>query len=409
MTTPDQTPPRPASPVRLALILATIVAAALATLYVLNRPGDDDPDSADPSARLLPGGTLERPADDDRVAAPPPPLDQPIRLRSLYRPGSTYRKTVRTTLEGRGTSQDWGIEGSVSFALASKQVFDLEIEHNDGSDLVAVIRVVESGYTELHTRDHELQLRLGTRAHRILDTVLLGVALVDGGITVPPGSSRVLESQFNRIMADKDLGPVLREFNLAPSPPTIDAISGIEVRVHYTDGQGITKMELLKASAHRDFGDVEPYVHHDDLVPLFNANPVLDLYLFPEQSRQVGGRWSVDPGLLPMPLPMAWNPRASGRLHLQRMEDEDGRGRIAAGPDRLEIAARPERRTTIAGSFEAEGILTFAHHEDHQLIESIDLSGDADFNRLTGGLVFDRSTTGEMPSARVEYTLELLD
>ncbi len=417
---PHPRPPAGLSTVSLVIALAIGIAVALGLLFTCQRDDDDDAGSlpadgapgteaaGDTTTRVRPGDTLTRPT-TETVADPPTAVDDPIRVRNLYREGVTYRKTIRTTIEGRGVKRDWGLEGSVNFALASKQVVDLEIEENDGRNIVARLTVGESVYTELFTRDYNLRMDLGPTAHRIIDGVAIALALADAGITLPPGTSRLLERQFNQFLADTDLGPLLSDFNLAPSPPTVDALSGVEIRVHYTDGLGITRMELLRASTHRDFGEFEPYVNHDDLLPLFNANPVLDLYFFPEQSREVGGEWSVDAGLLPMPLPWSWQPQGVGRVNLRRLADQDGAGRIELGPDRLELAARPGADTTISGRLELGGMMAFQHIDDRPVVDRLALEGSIDATRLDEGWIFDTSASGQVSKARVEYTLRILD
>lgn len=412
---------------QLLIILSVIVVCSIAIIYFISQtppppptPGDNPPGQTlpPPDERIREGETITvedvRAATKDAPAPPPPePINDPIRFRNLFQEGRTYQTTIRSTIEGRGSKKEWGVKGSVDFAIATKQVFSFRVDSNDGTDIEGVLEIKESAYTNLHTDNQQVRFDLGNTAHRLLDVAGAGITALDlGTIPILPGTSTLVEKQLNKLLeSNPSLQQEISRYGISPAPPTIDALAGLEAKIYYSDGKGITRMDILRQPK-RDYNGLDPWMAKKELIPLFNHNPVMDLYFFPRESKEVGGEWSVSSHLLPNPFPASYNSRVLGEMHFSRLPDDDGVMQVAVLPGNLQAEMFPSPRTTIQGMLrvkQGKATATRQGESGEPMINKMQFDGGFDFDRLEPRWTFDKTASGRMPTFNVGYEMEIID
>jgi len=267
---------------------------------------------------------------------PPPGTDDPVRIQEVYGKGKTYRRTVTYGIEAVGQHQSWGLGVDYSVLYAGRTVIDSLIEKNDGKTIIAKV-TVQQAKTETARKQFEgVRIDLGERAHILLG--FIGAVMPD---SIPPGASVMVEKYVNSLLNTPEAREVLKMWPVQAFQ--IEAFEGYVFRVFFTDGTGVTNIELVQAPENRDYGSQTPYIDEVAINEFARQyNPIWDVAVFPDEQVPVGSTWTVYGGAFPNLFPPSMYARITDSISIRRNEDKDGAA-ILAIPEQGSISfeARP--------------------------------------------------------------------
>lgn len=323
------------------LIVGVAVVVGMLVLWVMT-PGTGDK----PDGRLTEGEGIEI-----RVLEPPQTVNDPLRIREVYVEGKTYRRTLNYGIEAVGQHQSWGLGVDYSVLYAGHTIIDSEIEKNDGANVVAKVTVREAKTESARKQFDGLNIRLGERVHILLS--LLGTAY-----EIPPGASQLAEKYVNSILDTPEAREILKMWPVQTFH--VEAVEGYVFRIYFTDGKGVTDIELVQAPENREYGEKMPFI--DEVVMrdfANNYNPIWDVAIFPNEEVAVGSSWQVSGQSFPNLMSASMFARLSDSISIRRDADKDGTA-ILAVPEQssLSFQARPKGKN-IRAKISMEGDMQY--------------------------------------------------
>ena len=392
-------------------ILAVIIALGLAGFYYMtnsgkgngpngnggNGGGDKGEETSESSEEPNDGGVKEgevvnRTVFEDELSEPMPAVNNVARLKEIFRPNTRYRSETFTTISGRASHKDLGIKGSSAYSMNVLGKAEILIKENDGRTIIAQVDILESSITEFRA-DPGVQIDLGKRFHKLFNLGAMTIGpLTDGGLLLPPGSSKVGEKLTNKFLqrpevnellstlVDSERGSdILEGAGLMLSPPEIGGLHGTRFEVHYEDGKGVQKVIYIGPleGYERDTDGEEDFVHEEDIHYLFQAGLFSAPHLIPEETLDDGDIHNVDASAFPAPFPPSWRARQYGKLSFGRFDTSSKRGEIYYRRGQFEAEARPKNRSIKIKFKPSEGSIHF--ETNPQQLKSLELEGEASY------------------------------
>lgn len=356
-----------------------------------------------------------------RMDQPLPAINDPERLRAVFRENTKYQKEGLTTISGRANSKAWGIDGFADFVMAVRGKSLVLIHSNDGREIQASIDILESTVLEFRL-DPGVRIDLGRRFHDAYDITNITLEIL--GITgLPPGSSRRIEDLANLFLtseeARKFLKNALENDNVIDTvknlgfqfiePPSIEGLHGTRFLVEYKDGEGVQNITFVGylEGYERKIGDEDPFVFLKDTLPLFQASMFADPHLFPAEPLRDGEIFNIDAQAIPAPFPPEWHAQMSGTLSFGRYDENNHNAEIYYRRGSFRLEGRPEGRL-IQGNFSpSSGEIHFFTQPEQ--MDRLQLKGEASFeDRSTGHWLFE-SRHQMTPTFETQYRVKIVE
>jgi len=336
---------------------------------------------------------------------PPPALNNPVRIREVYEEGKTYRRTAVFGIEAVGQHQRWGLGVDYTLLFAGRVVTETSIEKNDGVNIIARVAVTEAKYENARKQFEGVRVDLGQRAHILLE-VLSKIAEKKYHVKIPPGTSVLAENTVNRMLDTPKAREIVRMWPFKTFH--VQPVEGYTFRICFTDGKGVTNIEMLKAPENRDFGGQAPFI--DEVAMLDYArsyNPVWDRALFPKEDVAIGEEWQISGQSLPNLFPPSLFVQITDAITMRREPDESGLTFVTV-PEHSALAftSRPQGRRVHA-RLSLSGKL---HYDPSvQLFKTLRFNGKLPIEDLSTDYWVFPSRHSMVPNFDVQYTCEVLD
>ena len=378
-----------ASGVLLLIILAFLISV---------RSHSDKPEDSTKAPIVTTGATVER----SSLADPPPApkaVPNPDRVRQNLREGKTYVTHTKGTLHVRGEDKDWGVTTVVTINYSFEALIDRVIESNDGTTIVEVRHFRDVRSLKIDTRLEDLRLDLGEAGEPLLMT--LAAFSPEAAIAVNALNGQSLKSVLSALRWTGASPETIAglDKSAAKAFAKVESLNGKSVRITFTNGGGVQKVEVLKG----EMTDAEKNYH-------FQSSLLSDALIIPDVEIKEGNRWSVDgsnfanlmdPGLLA---------QTSGEVVLERAPDHLVEGKLcrhlktAGGRILLDGSTKREGRL---GHFEPEGDLYFSTED--QVIIKARLRGKAKLEKFSKDHLLFEARMRQMPELDLIYTCRVTD
>lgn len=351
----------------------------------------------EPPRDLTAGQTITREEVEEQgveLALPAAPVDT-NRIAMTYKKGKTYKTKIKTSIETRGSYQDWGITTEMNMFFLGEFEFMRDIEENDGNRMVVMQEFTKLECIELFTKVDSISLNLGNVAHTVLD-------LAGATIDIPPGSSRVATDQLNKILASdmvkSELAKAIRD-DAAQLFTEIDSLNGKKCRIVYENGKGVVSVQPIGCT-----------LTNDEYTFIMDMAMMSDVYIMPEEECNEGDTWEIrGEDFLPIIDP-SLRASLSGTLTARRGKDGgDSRkptGIIKLERGMLEMRDRDEGME-VAARWAPRGDLEYSFSD--QIITSGRLGGDLSIvSRSLDHIVFEMRNV-VTPKYEITYHCEILE
>lgn len=246
--------------------------------------------------------TVSVPVDQEQKTEP---LFQANELLRRYPKGKTWQALSVLRVNGRGSSQNWGITGESQFIQANQYQTEITILENNQFGQTSTIRlrckIVHASSSKIVTKQ---TLRL---ADFSVDDPVLAFAIEKGIIIVDHMSPSFkvmvtvlkkwdeIDPNYQRTMTKtaKRLGIEAGQLEQAKDLEWMEeprSYSGCSFEVQWANGIGVTDVKQTF-----DADSKSPKLSEDDLKSWFvGANPLAELYVFPSLTKRVGDSWILD-------------------------------------------------------------------------------------------------------------------
>ncbi len=339
---------------------------------------------------------------------PRPAVGDPVRIREVYQKGKTYRRSAVYGIEAIGQHTQWGLGVDYQILYAGRIVVDSKIEENDGVNIVAKVTVAEAVTENARKQFDGVRVDLGERAHILLEMIGTAARLNPVyPVPIPPGSAKLAEELVNRIIRSPIVESIIRAW--PGSVFMVEAIDGYTFRIHFTDGKGVTNIELLSAPDYRDFGGRAPFIDEVALREFAqNYNPIWDVAIFPDENVAVGHEWQVTGASLPNLFTPSMFVRITDAVTMRREQDRDAATVITVKENSaLGFSARPQGRG-VSGRLSFDGG-TLHYDPTNRLFTTFMLNGKLPMKNFSTDHLLFPLRHAVAPVFHVKMTTEELD
>jgi hypothetical protein len=220
--------------------------------------------------------------DESQDGSPPPAVNRPARIRQTLVPGTVYEVLAKGTIKVDAEDQSFvpllQLSGNLTINYGFQARIERHIVYNDGKQIVEDRYFHDVRAIKVGTNVRDVQLQPGPAGQLLLDLVPLAPVgqQVQAGLTLLkkflPHALGFLAALESRTPRGGRAGAIL----------ALNGLSGKAVRLHYVDGQGVTRLEPLEGT----ITPAERAYHMSSMV-------LSDCLLFPDEKVSVGDTYDV--------------------------------------------------------------------------------------------------------------------
>ena len=379
--------PSPTSRSPIVWLLGAVIALLLALLLVLlfQRPEGDGPGQSSKFRTIKAGESMSR---DELSNAPKAPKKiDPDRIAAVARVGRTYESLLKGSMDARASNREWGVTTTMFMQHLFECALDRTIEKNDGDTIVEVRHYKTIRSSVVTAEVEEVKFEFGTPGSFALDCLNF----------VQPGSSVVFETiqPLAVYFAKNAYQSQLDEY--ATVRGAVDSLSGKKVRITFTNGVGVARVEPIGFE-----------LNPDEYQFVFATAVLADYFIMPDQKIAPGANWSVDSDNFTGFLDPSLRGKASGAVTITRVENTTAGGHQAAvlemNDGRIVIDSTTPKQYEI-GKFIPRGRLIFDLEDE--FVASGELAGDIDIRTVSRDHILFETRYETRPVIKVNYTCRL--
>lgn len=376
--------------VLIGLLLLTVAGLGLLLSFLLWGP---EPAPGEPPNVVIveEGKSASR---QDRKSPPPaaPRVDDQERVRQSLQQGKAYHAELKGVIRTLGEDTAWAVRRDLQVLYVFECVVVRTIESNDGTEIVERRLFQRVRSLKALCSVDDVRLVIGPAGEMFLPNEIFKASQK---VTAKP-----LLAWLKRVGVNTDkLGEeVLQAYS------KVDALEGKEVRLRYTNGQGVARVEAIKGK-----------ITAEELDYHLASVSVSDALIFPNPRSKPGDRWSA-PGVgFSNMIDPTLKACVAGEVELERIADEappgeDGNptGEVCAcvkiRDGRLRLDGSNANQGEV-GHFDPRGKFWFSPTQ--QIVSRAVLEGAGRFQRFSKDHLLFQTRMSREPTIQINYTCRM--
>jgi hypothetical protein len=325
------------------------------------------------------------------TAQPPPPIQNPERIKGVLRVGKTYELALTAGIFARVEDKAYTIKTVTNMVYRGECVIQRRIEKNDGAELIELRKFDVCRTVKLESHVDDLRFEWGTPGELVLASLEFYVP--GSYLAVHEGKPFVeaLSKSFAQQLATDHIQAWRK----------LDSLEGKTVRITYRDGVGVTRLEPIGCTLTTE---EESFLNH--------TSAFADYWLLPDLNIGKGKEWPVDAANLAALIDPSLRGVPRGQIVLKRV-DADAQFRADSAHAVLQIADRrvvtldqSDDKTQRIGTFVPSGSFWFNTRDE--FLEQAALKGDFTIEQVSKDHLLFETTMRTKPALDVQYSCKLI-
>ncbi len=326
------------------------------------------------------------------TAQPPPPIQNPDRIKGVLREGKTYELVLKAGISARVEDKAYTIKTVTNMVYRGECVMQRRIEKNDGAELIELRKFIVCRTVKLESHVEDLRFDWGTPG----DLALASLDFYEPGLTAAVSEGKAfVQALFKNLVAQPAASDRIQAWR------KLDSLEGKTIRITYRDGVGVTRLEPVGCTLTTD---EESFLNH--------TSAFADYWLLPDLSMGNGKEWDVDAAHLASLIDPSLRGVPSGQIVLKRVEaanqfrSDPAHAVLQITGEKMITLDQSDDKTQRIGTFVPQGSFWFNTRDE--FLEQAQLTGHLALEQVSKNHLLFETSMRTKPALDVQYSCKTI-